>query len=296
MKLRSAALLVHGYSDAVNFGLARLNGFGIAIREARLSEAHICVDVLTGSTFQLNEQQIIRPGKAIVKPWEVFGREHPLVYLDIPWDVQRVLRGLRLQSITVGLLPSGSQSILYDKRAEVTVKRNQLFFEAYQLNRDDPAWGLWRYEARFRGDTLKRHFRIRTFADLDKKAPEMIDWATNRVRYVAPGQEYIHPTRRTLDPFWTAIREALPRLSTMQTPLILPSLAQSILEREKMNTLEASASGAIIARAAMSGKNAEEIQAKLPRFAATMVAKKLRHDPDKVQKSIERAIKRRAAA
>jgi hypothetical protein len=292
MKVRSAALLVHGYPDAVDFGLARLGDFGIAVQDARLSEVHICVDVLTDDAFRLSETQLIRPGRAIVKPWEVFDKGHPLVDADTPWDVQRVLRGLRLQSLAIGW---PAHSIIYDKRAEVSVKRNYMFFEAYKLNRSDPSWGLWRFEARFRGDTLKQLFRVRTFDTLNHKISKMIDWATQRVRYVEPDQQHIHPTRRALDPLWMAVRRALPRLSAAQPSIILPSLAQIILNREKMNTLEASASGAIIARAAMSGKSVAEIQAELPRLAATIAGNKIRRDPDRVRKSIERAIKRQVA-
>jgi hypothetical protein len=188
LKIRAGALLAYGYRDAMERAMARLRGFGLGIEDTRMSEAHVCVDVLTDSAFRLHESQLLRPGKATVRPYEVVERGHPLEDVDMPAEVQRVLRGNRIQTLMIGSRSTGSQSIIYDKRAEATIKRNWMIFEAYSLDRRDRDWGLWRVEMRFSGALLKQRFSVRTFSDLQAKVQGMAEWGSDRVRYVAPGQ------------------------------------------------------------------------------------------------------------
>lgn len=121
----------------------------------------------------------------------------------------------------------------------------------------------------------------------------MVDWASDRVRYVALGQERIHTRRRSLDPFWETLREVVPAISAEQPSMILPSVAQEILDPERIATLESSPVGSnIIALQAMRGTDAERIRQELSSYAARIVRDKIRHAPERIQDQIRRAIAR----
>lgn len=62
---------------------------------------------------------------------------------------------MRLQTLAIGSHATGSQTIIYNKRDEATLRRNWLVFKAYNLDRTTHSWTLWRTEFRFTGDVLK---------------------------------------------------------------------------------------------------------------------------------------------
>ncbi len=295
LKIRASSLLVNGYPGAIDQALERLNKIIQKTDEVRLTEVHVYIDVLTPSSFKLNETQIIRPGRATVQPYEIAGDDHPLVKEIPDPELRRILRGNTLKTVMIGKHGSGSPSIIYNKRDEAALRKNILFFEAYGLEVSDGSWSLWRYEIRFSGKILKHKFRVRDFSQLDQRIQEMSKWATNHIRYVAPGQDAVHPSRRRLDPFWETVQQGALLISAAQPSLLLPTIAQNILDRETADTLEKSALGLIVAREVMRDGTVDDILSRLPMQAEGLVRSRLRESPNRLRENIVRAKARRTS-
>ncbi|HEY1749594.1 MAG TPA: hypothetical protein VGG11_22895 [Xanthobacteraceae bacterium] len=294
LKIRAGALLVYGYPGAIDNAFKRLEAFGIRIEDTRLSEVHVCIDVVTDSSFRLDDSLLLRPGRSIVRPYEILDKTHPLFDDAEPAEIQRILRGLRIQTLTIGSSKTGSQTQIYNKKDETVARRKFMLFKAYKLDTDDPSWGLWRTEFRFSGEVLKKRFEVRSFTDLERALPAMMSWAAMRIRYVAPGQADRHPTRRAIHPFWQAILEALPNLRANQPSFIPVAMAQKALDLEAKSTMEATIVGTAIALAAIEGIDESTAMAKLSSFVAEIIDRRMRDAPQTIERKISRAFARRA--
>jgi hypothetical protein len=125
----------------------------------------------------------------------------------------------RVETITIGKMP-GRQIQLYDKRAEVMAKRDQIWFEVFNRNREqagkpkldftDPARSrIWRLELRAGKKHLKEDWKLATWGQVEGTAQRMFRAMLRDVRYVIPSETDQNRSRWPKHPLWEAAIDAL---------------------------------------------------------------------------------------
>jgi hypothetical protein len=119
-----------------------------------------------------------------------------------------VLRGRRLESVTIGKMP-GRQVIVYDKRREAMDTGKAFWFKLWGVDPLDPCLNVWRVEIRAGKRELKQIWNLRTFADIRDGIGDVFAHALHRVRYVDEGQTDTNITRKRPHPLWQAALDHL---------------------------------------------------------------------------------------
>ena len=129
----------------------------------------------------------------------------------------------------------GRQIIVYDKRCEAIEKRKFVWFKLWGIDPHDASANVLRVEVRAGKKELKDRSGMRTFADIETCAGDMIRHALNEIRYLAPMQNDSNVTRQQIDPLWQAMIEQVERGLFYFRAGILPS---QIKEREREQAIE----------------------------------------------------------
>lgn len=289
VKVRALALLCYGLPGALDRMWERVTGIALAPKGYSLGRIDYRFDILTDAGFALSEHCLVRPGRTLVRPYEAVDRTHPAFEWNDDPEVRRLLRGTRIETLMVGKIGTGTQVVIYDKRAEMTASRNHTLMERYGLDPADKTWRLWRIEVRYAGDVLKRRWNVRDFPTLARELQNMLRAALTRVRYVEPGQEHIPSPRRAVHPFWTTATDAIPEANCEQPSQFAPERAEYMLREERKRSLDANIAGCAVARAAMEVTDPRRAAEMAPTMALRAVEGALRADPVKAARAIERA-------
>ncbi len=118
-----------------------------------------------------------------------------------------VIRGRRLESVTVGKMP-GRQVIIYDKRKAAIDKKAFFWFDVWGINRHTKP-NVWRVELRAGKKELKERRLITTFADFECAIGDVYTDIAETVRYHEHHQTDSNVSRQTQHPLWDAAQATL---------------------------------------------------------------------------------------
>ncbi len=288
IKVRSLALLCHGFEDALSHVWEHANGMGLDVTGYSLGRIDYRFDFLTDRSFAPIDTCVLRHNRTVVRPYEVVDRQHPnWDWSDDP-DVQRVLRGKRIETLMIGTIGGGMQIVIYDKRSELTITRNHVVLERYGLDLADPSWGLWRVEVRFAGDVLKRRLNVRDLRALSANLCAMLTRAITRIRYVEPGQDHLPSREKVLHPLWARVTDAIQNATCQQPSQFAPERAEYLIRKERERSLKANIAGCALGLAAMRETTAADIAAVAPNLASKAVTDALAADPMKIDRIARR--------
>lgn len=288
MKIRALALLCYGLPGALDRMWERVEGMGLRPTGYSLGRIDYRFDILTDAGFALSEPCLIRPNRTLVRPYEAVDRKHPVFEWNDDPEVRRLLRGTRIETLMVGKIGTGTQVVIYDKRAEMIVTRNFALMERYGLDPKDKSWRLWRIEVRYAGDVLKRRWNVRDFPTLARELQNMLGRALTRVRYVEAEQEHIPSPRRTVHAFWTTATDAIPLATCEQPPQFAPERAEYMLRDERKRSLDANIAGCAVARAAMDLSDPRKLRELAPNLAHRIVQDALRDGTNRAERALAR--------
>ena len=170
--------------------------------------------------------------------------------------------------------------------------RKLLAYEKCGLDRASSETEVWRVEVRAGKKELKDRWGIRTFDDVDRSIGDVVRYALDEVRYLAPLQTDSNVTRRKLDPLWLAIIEQSEgRLSTFSSGL-LPTALKEVEQEIAIETYRGLVLGNIAGLAVAEGMDQETIETLLPERIRELVSAALNDPRGKLQKGIDRARER----
>lgn len=202
VSIRSATFAALGFKDACNQVWKRLSDLGCTITGHSINRADYAMDFQI-KNFALELDCFVAHPRTTIRPY--WGTDPSTENIG---SVGAVLRGRRLESVTLGKMP-GRQVIVYDKRREVISKRKCYWFDIWEVDRSDKEAGIWRIEIRAGKQELKERKRIRTLENLTARFFRFCQDAVRDIRYTLPAQSDSNVSRQTLHPIWLAVREHL---------------------------------------------------------------------------------------
>jgi hypothetical protein len=199
---RSAFLCTYGLEGARTRFYAALEALGATVGEVAISRIDWCVDLLVPE-FTLDPH-------AFVLHSQTTRTDHYAT--DGQGDVTVVGRSGKVTGVTCGKMP-GRQVVVYDKRREVIATKKAEWWPIWEAAAggalDRKTAPIWRVELRAGKDCLKDKWNLRSWADLDRMAPDVFAECLKAVRYTVPVHTDENRARWPLHPVWTAVRTAL---------------------------------------------------------------------------------------
>jgi hypothetical protein len=229
----SAALASKGIEGFRAYLNETLCLFGIKLEEDAVSITRVdfAVDLLAPG-FVLERNNVVTHARSNIS-------DH-----DVENTVNTNGRSSRTTSITIGKMP-GRQTIIYDKREEIMVKRKHEWFTIWnrrikelglpELAYSDPKEArVWRIEARAGKDHLQGKWGIRGWGSLYEKLPALFADSFQKVRYCTETSDN-NRSRWPTHPLWELAD------TTVQARLLEHShliTAEEIVEIRKEELLE----------------------------------------------------------
>lgn len=280
---RATMLLAYGYEGTRDQLLETLAAMGARLTDHSINRADFAMDFRTYG-FELHDDQFVAHSHTKVRPY--WGkRENTDTDNNQP---SAVLRGRRLESMTIGIQP-GRQIIVYDKKREAIEKQKPYWFKTWRVNRDDPELEVWRVEVRAGKRELKDKYQIRRFEDFDAGIGDVIVQALQDVRYLADRQGDSNVTRQELHALWIGAQDIA---SSNLTDLRSGLTPGQIVEIERELAIERYANlclGNAIGWSVAQGLSDCEIATDLPDLVANHLSTSLRFKNGHVESSIKRA-------
>lgn len=237
VSVKSLALALHGYEGVKARVLALLEDLGATgprvvdpvTKETtqrpreRVSRLDFCVDIQTDAAFQPEELRFIAHSHS--------GRTFQDGSADEPGT--RTRRGRELESVRIGSMPN-RQVAVYNKTREIVASGKGYWWKLWGLDKDGFAGRVWRVEARAGKDELNK-WNLRTFADFEAKAGDVVLGILGAVRYVLPSETDTNPARWPDDPLWAIARETAadalaPYVSNVERREIIADLRAKVQE------------------------------------------------------------------
>lgn len=288
VKIRALALLCYGFEGAMERMWDRAKGLGLSAAGYSFGRIDYRFDVQTTRSFALSEECLVTHNRSLVRPFDKFNRNHPLYEWGGDPNVQRLLRGTKIETIMVGKIGSGMQTVIYDKRAESIARRNFALVESYGLDPKSPQWGLIRAEVRYAGDVLKRRWNVRDIKALSKNIQPMIHKAMSTTRYVQPGPPEMCRRDRSRHDLWSSAVDAIPLVTCSQPSTFPPQRAEYLILEERRRSLRANIAGCSVSLAAMDSHDHIVVAELAPILASQAVKNAIVVDPGKVDRAIRR--------
>ncbi|SDH27450.1 hypothetical protein [Roseospirillum parvum] len=259
---RATTLLALGHAGTRDHLFSELAAMGARISDHSLNRVDFAMDFRT-RCFEPRLDQFVAHAHTKVQP-------HWGDRRAVPTDRNQpaaVVRGRRLESVTIGKQP-GRQVILYDKRREAIARQKGFWFEAWGVDRRDPALEVWRVEVRAGKKELRDKYQLRTFADFEAGIGDVIANALQEVRYLADHQRDGNVTRQALHPLWQAAQEVAGGDLTALRSGLTPGQVQQIERAEAIERYVKLLQGIGIGLGVAEGLSDEAITTHLPTLAA----------------------------
>lgn len=172
----------------------------------------------------------------------------------------------RVTTVRVGKMP-GRQVTIYDKRAEVIVKRKPGWWKIWNSNlaklglppldpSGDPASNrVWRVELRAGKKHLKNRWGITTWADLDDKLGDVYNKMLDNIRYCEPTYLDKNRSRWPPAPIWERVKTEIQNDLCEMVSGVEPSNIRAVHKNAHRQMLVAQTSGLITSIAALDGTN-----------------------------------------
>jgi len=192
VSVKSLNLALNGYArvkQRLAETLADLGARGLEPSKApkeRVSRFDYCFDFIL-SNFQPN------PSAFIAHP-NCCHRIHNR--LD---ESEHVLRGRRIESLTIGKMP-GRQIIIYDKIREIRKRDKLYWWDLWGLDKTDFPAGIWRIEVRA-GKKELDNWNVRSFDDFERRAGNVVKLTLEAIRLTEPNSDS-NPSRWPYHPIW----------------------------------------------------------------------------------------------
>jgi len=267
---RATALLAYGYRETFDRLVAEIESMGGRVTGHSINRVDFAMDFET-DCFELDPELIVAHSHTKVSPhWSKRECETDDNKVD------SVIRGRRIESVTIGKQP-GRQITIYDKRREAIERRNWHWFEAWEKDRKDRGLEVWRVEVRAGKRELKEKYRLTTTADFEISVGDVINNSLSDIRYLADKQGDSNVSRQTVHPIWQAAQEtARSDLSEFRSGLT-PGQVKEIARVTAQDTYRGLCTGNAIGLGVVEGLSDEEIIAKLPELAAREIAGRLKN-------------------
>ena len=160
----------------------------------RISRLDFCADFSMTTGFQPNDAHFIAHSHCT--------RSTQMAAIDLP--MEQVRRGRRIETIRIGAMP-GRQVTLYDKSREVKSSNKPYWWDFWGLDKKTFKGSVWRVEARAGKDELDK-WGVKTFADFEAKAGDVVLGILQAIRYVSPNDDS-NPARWPDHPLWVLTQE-----------------------------------------------------------------------------------------
>lgn len=278
----ATTLLAYGYDGTRDLIFEQFDAMGGTLADHSINRVDFAMDFRTKG-FELHQDQFVAHAHTKVRPH--WGEKTKTTDRNAP---AAVLRGRRLESVTVGKQP-GRQIIVYDKRREAIERQKYHWFEAWGIDRHDKNAEVWRLEVRAGKNELKDKYQIRRFADIEASIGDVIVNALSDVRYLNDLQGDSNVTRQGLHPIWHAAQETASRDLTEFRSGLTPG---QIIEIERHNAQERYAQlllGNGIGLAISTGHSDAEILENLHVIINTHLKQIESRETSKLSKAINRA-------
>lgn len=247
VSVRALRLLTLGYGATKQWLWDMLGAMGFRVTDHSVNRLDYAVDILAPG-FQLDLADFVAPARAKVRPY--WGKEQ---LLDDPGNVpQAVIRGRRVESATVGMMPN-RQVILYDKRRAALDLKQLYWFEVWGTDRSDLSQGVWRLEIRAGRDALSKKLLRRRFDAVEAYIGEFLQTAAAEVRYIDRSRMRSNISRVPDHPLWETARSVYAELPIADLPPLPEARALEILREQRCETAEKQAFGTLINALVLSG-------------------------------------------
>lgn len=171
-------------------------------------------------------------------------------------------RSSRTTSVTVGKMP-GRQVIIYDKREEVIAKRKHEWAAIWGRSINGPTASpldladrassqVWRVELRVGKRHLKDVWDINSWASLYQTLPRIYEKMLDDISYCMPTSD-TNRSRWPNHPIWMTVRDTVASDLFDHIPKLAPEEYIEIKRQQKLNELEAQATGLIISMGGIEG-------------------------------------------
>lgn len=171
-------------------------------------------------------------------------------------------RSSRTTSVTVGKMP-GRQVIIYDKREEVIAKRKHEWAAIWGRSMNGPTASpldlanratsqVWRVELRVGKRHLKDAWDVNSWASLYQMLPCIYEKMLDDISYCMPTSDK-NRSRWPNHPIWMTVRDTVASDLFDHIPRLAPEEYIEIKRQQKLNELEAQATGLIISMGGIEG-------------------------------------------
>ena len=236
VSVRSLRLLTAGFEGATTWLRRTLRLAGFQIVDISVNRVDYAIDILAPD-FVLDASQFVCTGRPKVRPY--WSKEQ---ILDDDGSIPRaVIRGRNFESVTVGTMP-GRQVIVYDKRRAAIDQQQPYWFDAWDIDRNDPSQSVWRVEFRAGREALTKLLAGkaigRPYDAVEAYLRPFLLSAARQVRYTISGGQQANISRLPLHPMWSAVDTALHNLTVAQPPSLPEEQALAVLRRQRIDMAE----------------------------------------------------------
>tara|TARA_R110000868_G_scaffold124225_2_gene328562 strand:+ start:204 stop:1385 length:1182 start_codon:yes stop_codon:yes gene_type:complete len=266
VSVRALRLLTLGYEQTKIWLDETLTGMGFQITDLSVNRIDYAVDILAPD-FTLDIANFVTPGHAKARPYwskeSWFGKDE-----DAP---KAVLRGRRFESVTIGTMPN-RQVIIYDKRRAALDKRELHWFDAWRIDRHDPAAQVWRVEIRAGRDALAKQMVQRSYSAVEAETNSFLIKATNEIRYLDGSSDQKNISRIPSHRLWTSLQATLAALPKNPPPPLMEGRAIEALRMQRLDMALKQGFGNLLNALALDGIPPEEIAANFDLYVGRMAA------------------------
>jgi len=182
----------------------------------------------------------------------------------------------------------GRQIIIYDKRAEVIVKRSFKWFKIWDIDRHDPTQTVHRVELRAGKNELK-NFKIVTLEDFETRIGDLFAKAVHVIRYVNPHVNDTNITRHTSHPLWLHVVDHVQSQLLNYSSGVEPEDFLEVIREEKAREYMQQMKGLAAGYAVCSDIEYEDIPKAVSEEIQEVLQAAISNDNDKFSKTYIRA-------
>lgn len=257
ISVRSNRLLTHGYEKTKAWIFQQLFKMEFRIVDYSINRIDFAIDIQTNN-FELDFNKLITPSRAKVSSY--WTEENTIG--ELKNHKTSIVRGGRFESITVGKMPN-RQVIVYDKRRAAIDQKHPWWFDAWGVDREDPAIQVWRIEIRAGRDALAKRVLKRTFESCEAELPNFLREALEEVRYVEQ-KNSTNVTRSKIHPFWKVAQEHASKILDRKEAPILPDHVLKLMREQRRDMAIAQCFGNLLNAAILDGISTNEIVSEFP--------------------------------
>ena len=261
VSVRALCLLTKGYDGTKAWLQNILPAMGFTVKSHSVNRLDYAVDILAPD-FRLDPNCFVTPAQSKVG---MFWSKDTLLD-DDGNKAQAVMRGHNFESVTIGKMPN-RQVIVYDKRRAAIDLKTPYWFEAWGIDKDDPAARVWRVEIRAGKGVFEKKLLKRPLSAIEAIFGDYLRGTVNQVRYVISRNGVSNVTRTTAHPIWEALSEHLAKLPESCEPPLPEARALAILRQQRKNMALKQAFGNLINALILDGMDPDDITQNLPKHA-----------------------------